>query len=112
MVRRVQLLQKPGPGQPEPASDLSRRHAQSVRELSLSLFPHGVEPLNVGGRRWQPDALQGIYAVVLAIVIVLALTVAVLSVQGLAFEPTIMAGIAALSNAGPVYGAGPDAQAP
>ena len=86
--------------------------AQSARELSLSLFPHGVEPLNVGGRRWQADALQGIYAVVLAFVLVLGLTVAVLSYQGLAFEPTIMAGIAALSNAGPVYGAGPDAQLP
>ena len=86
--------------------------AQSVRELSLSLFPHGVEPLNVGGRRWQADALQGIYAVVLVFVLVLGLTVAVLSYQGLAFEPTIVAGIAALSNAGPVYGAGPDAQLP
>lgn len=86
--------------------------AQSVRELSLSLFPHGVDPLNVGGRRWQSDALQGVYAMVLAFVLVFALTVAVLSYQDLAFEPAIMAGISALSNAGPVYGAGPDALQP
>ena len=86
--------------------------AQSARELSLSLFPHGVDPLTVGGRRWEPNALQGIYAMVLAFALVLAITVAVLSYQGLAFEPAIMAGIAALSNAGPLYGAGPDAEQP
>lgn len=85
---------------------------QSVRELSLSLFPHGVNPLNVGGKRWDADSLQGIYAMILAFVLVFMLTVSVLAFQGLAFEPTLMAGIAALSNAGPVYGAGPEAQQP
>jgi len=86
--------------------------AQAVRELSLSLFPHGVDPLAVGGRRWERYALQGIYAMVLAFALALALTVAVLSYQGLAFEPSLIAAIAALSNAGPVYGAGPDAGQP
>ncbi len=85
---------------------------QAIRELSLSLFPHGVNPLSVGGRRWDRNALQGIYAMVLAFALTLAITVAILSYQGLPFEPSVIAAIAALSNAGPVYGAGPDAGQP
>lgn len=86
--------------------------AQAGRELSLSLYPHGIEPLIIGGRRWDREPLQGIYAMVLAFALVLAATVAVLSYQGLQFEPAMMASISALSNAGPVYGAGPDAGQP
>lgn len=86
--------------------------AQAARELSLSLFPHGIDPLVIGGRRWDREILQGIYAMVLVFAIVMVGTVAVLSYQGVPFEPAMIASISALSNAGPVFGAGPDAVQP
>ena len=49
---------------------------------------------------------------VLAFVLVLASTVCALSLQDIGFEPAVIASLAALSNAGPVYGAGPDAGQP
>jgi trk system potassium uptake protein TrkH len=86
--------------------------AQGARELSLSLFPHGVDPLVVGGRRWDREILQGIYAMVLVFAVVMVGTMAVLSYQGIPFEPAMIASISAMSNAGPIFGAGPDAGQP
>ncbi|HSM43254.1 MAG TPA: potassium transporter TrkG [Afifellaceae bacterium] len=85
---------------------------QSGRELSRSLFPHGVDVISVGGRRWNRPAVDSLYTMVLAFVLVLASTVCALSLQDIGFEPAVIASLAALSNAGPVYGAGPDAGQP
>lgn len=85
---------------------------QSGRELSRSLFPHGVDVINVGGRRWTRTSIDSLYTMVLAFVLVLASTVCVLSLQDIGFESAMIASLAALSNIGPVYGAGPDAGQP
>jgi trk system potassium uptake protein TrkH len=85
---------------------------QAGRELSRSLFPHGVDVVNVGGRRWERSTLDGIYAMVLAFALVMMTTVSILSFQGIPYEPAMVSSLSALSNAGPVYGAGPDAGQP
>ncbi|HEX2255443.1 MAG TPA: potassium transporter TrkG, partial [Afifellaceae bacterium] len=84
-------------------------HAE--RELARSLFPHGVQKIRFGGHQWR-GGVQAIYAMVLSAVLVLTAALLVLSFSGMAFAPAVTAGVAALSNVGPIYGAGPDPAAP
>jgi trk system potassium uptake protein TrkH len=84
-------------------------HAE--RELARSLFPHGVQKMRFGGREWR-GGVQAIYTMVLSAILVLTAAILVLSFSGMAFAPAITAGVAALSNVGPIYGAGPDPAAP
>ena len=84
-------------------------HAE--RELGRSLFPHGVQKIRFGGHQWR-GGVQAIYTMVLSAVLVLTAAILVLSFSGMAFAPAITAGVAALSNVGPIYGAGPDPAAP
>ena len=86
------------------------RHAE--RELSKSLFPHGVKTTRAGGHVWIGDDVRGIYAMVVASILVLAFTGASLALAGLPFAPAITAALAAFSNIGPLYGAGPVAAEP
>jgi trk system potassium uptake protein len=79
----------------------------SERELSRSLFPHGVQKMHFGGRSWR-TGVQAIYAMVLSALLVLTATVLVLSFSGMSFAPAVTASVAALSNVGPIYGAGPE----
>jgi trk system potassium uptake protein len=84
-------------------------HAE--RELTRSLFPHGVQKIRFGGHEWR-GGVEAIYAMVLAAILLLTATMLVLSFSGMAFAPAMTAGVAALSNVGPIYGAGPDPAAP
>jgi trk system potassium uptake protein TrkH len=85
---------------------------QAERELSKSLFPHGVKATRAGGHVWTDDNVRGIYAMVVASVMVLAFTSVSLALAGLPFAPAIAAALAAFSNIGPLYGAGPIAADP
>jgi trk system potassium uptake protein TrkH len=85
---------------------------QAERELSKSLFPHGVKATRAGGHVWTDDNVRGIYAMVVASVLVLAFTSVSLALAGLPFAPAIVASLAAFSNIGPLYGAGPIAADP
>jgi len=85
---------------------------QAERELSKSLFPHGVKTTRAGGHVWIDDDVRGIYAMVVASVLVLAFTGAGLAVAGVPFSPAFAAALAAFSNIGPLYGAGPIAAEP
>lgn len=84
-------------------------HAE--RELARSLFPHGIQKMRFGGREWRVG-VQAIYAMVLSAILVLTAAILVLSFSGMALVPAMTAGVAALSNVGPIYGAGPDPAAP
>jgi Trk-type K+ transport system membrane component len=85
---------------------------QGERELSKSLFPHGVKTTRAGGHIWIDDDVRGIYAMVVASVLVLAFTSTGLALAGLPFAPATAAALAAFSNIGPLYGAGPIAGEP
>jgi trk system potassium uptake protein TrkH len=85
---------------------------QAERELSKSLFPHGVKMARAGGHVWIDEDVRGICAMVVASVLILAFTGAGLALAGLPFAPAIAAAIAAFSNIGPLYGAGPIAAEP
>ena len=85
---------------------------QAERELSKSLFPHGVKTTRAGGHVWIDNDVRGIYAMVLASVLVLAFTATGLALAGLPFAPATAAALAAFSNIGPLYGAGPVAADP
>ena len=85
---------------------------QAERELSKSLFPHGVKTTRAGGHVWIDDDVRGIYAMVVASVLILAFTSTSLALAGLPFAPATAAALAAFSNIGPLYGAGPIAAEP
>ena len=85
---------------------------QAERELSKSLFPHRIKTTRAGGHVWIDDDVRGIYAMVVASVLVLAFTSAGLALAGLPFAPATAAALAAFSNIGPLYGAGPIAAEP
>ena len=85
---------------------------QAERELSKSLFPHGVKTTRAGGHVWIDDDVRGIYAMVVGSVLVLAFTSVSLALAGLPFAPATAAALAAFSNIGPLYGAGPIAAEP
>ena len=85
---------------------------QAERELSKSLFPHGIKTTRAGGHVWIADDVRGIYAMVVASVLVLAFTGVSLALAGLPFAPATAAALAAFSNIGPLYGAGPIAAEP
>ena len=65
-----------------------------------------------GGHVWIDEEVRGIYAMVVASVLILAFTGAGLALAGMPFAPAIAAAIAAFSNIGPLYGAGPIAAEP
>ena len=56
--------------------------------------------------------MEAIYDMLLAAILVLTAAILVLSFSGMAFAPAVTAPVAALSNVGLTYGAGPQPPAP
>lgn len=76
------------------------RHAQ--REIERLVHPHSVGGQGMGGRRLQHDGARLAWIFFMLVAASIGLFVAALTLAGLAFEPALVFGVAALTTTGPL----------
>ncbi len=75
---------------------------QALRELRRLSHPHGVVGFKFGRQRLSENVIGGVWALFLLFILVFAVLAMLISLSGVATETAMLAGLAALTNAGPV----------
>jgi trk system potassium uptake protein TrkH len=76
---------------------------QAAGELARLIHPHGVRGARFGGQTYDLQVMKAIWSGSMAYVGAVAATLMLLALFGESFDQGLIAAVAALSNAGPVY---------
>lgn len=76
---------------------------QARDEMNRLIHPHGVRSARFGSQPYDLQLMKAIWTGFMAYLGAIATTLMLLTLFGDSFEPSLVAAIAALSNAGPVY---------
>ena len=76
---------------------------QSVQELNRLVFPHSVQSERFAGSQGEIGILKAIWSYLIVAVLLVWGCAAVLSFDGIMFEASIMASLAAFSSVGSAY---------
>ena len=74
-------------------------------ELNQLIYPHSVRPSHFGNTEFNQDFMKAIWSLFAILIVTVAVTSCALSFSGLTFQVSFTAAIAAIANAGPLYGA-------
>jgi len=78
--------------------------SQSVHELNLLIYPHGIRPRHIGSLTYDIQMMKAIWGLVVAAIVVVIFGAIMLSYYGMNFQAGFTASIASFVNAGPAYG--------
>lgn len=84
---------------------------QGTREMERLIYPHGITQARSMGRMIDMQLMKSIWVLSAAFLAAAAISAIALSLEGLSFETSIMAALAALSNVGPALGMSVDGAA-
>lgn len=73
-------------------------------ELNRLIYPSSVKPARFGSTAFDLEIMKAIWSLFAVLIITVAISSCLLSVSGLNFQASFTASIAAVTNAGPLYG--------
>jgi len=79
---------------------------QGVREVRRLIYPHGVRPARIGHQAYTIQLMKAVWAAFAVMMVTLAVTTILVAPVMDGFAASLWVALAALTNAGPIYGTG------
>ncbi len=73
-------------------------------ELDKLVYPNSIRPAHFGETEYSIEFMKAVWTLFFVVIATLAFGICAMALQGLNFQPAFTASVAALSNAGPIYG--------